>query len=117
MRILFIGDIVGKVGRDAIKTYLPKLKQTHRPTVTIVNAENAAHGKGLTEKIYKELLREGVDFMTMGNHTYGQRHTDTGRCIREVSWAYHTLSIIYKIINLSLTIGVITHCHEIYAFS
>lgn len=73
MRLLFIGDIVGKVGREAITTYLPKLKQSYRPTVTIVNAENAAHGKGLTEKIYKELLREGVDFMTMGNHTYGQR--------------------------------------------
>ncbi|WP_251516600.1 MULTISPECIES: TIGR00282 family metallophosphoesterase [Staphylococcus] len=73
MRILFIGDIVGKVGREAISTYLSKLKQTHRPTITIVNAENAAHGKGITEKIYKELLREGVDFMTMGNHTYGQR--------------------------------------------
>ncbi len=47
------------------------MKQTYRPTV--VNAENAAHGKGLTEKIYKDLLREGVDFMTMGNHTFGQR--------------------------------------------
>ena len=73
MRILFIGDIVGKIGREAISNYLPKLKQTYKPTVTIVNAENAAHGKGLTEKIYKSLLREGVDFMTMGNHTYGQR--------------------------------------------
>ncbi|MFZ8102381.1 YmdB family metallophosphoesterase, partial [Staphylococcus arlettae] len=73
MRILFIGDIVGKIGREAITTYLPKLKQTYRPTVTIVNGENAAHGKGLTEKIYKQLLREGVDFVTMGNHTYGQR--------------------------------------------
>ncbi|MDK4263860.1 TIGR00282 family metallophosphoesterase [Staphylococcus warneri] len=73
MRILFIGDIVGKIGRNAISTYLPKLKQEYRPTVSIVNAENAAHGKGLTEKIYKQLLREGVDFMTMGNHTYGQR--------------------------------------------
>ncbi|ASE59523.1 TIGR00282 family metallophosphoesterase [Staphylococcus saprophyticus] len=72
MRLLFIGDIVGKVGREAITTYLSRLKQTYRPTVTIVNAENAAHGKGLTEKIYKDLLREGVDFMTMGNHTYGQ---------------------------------------------
>ena len=71
MRLLFIGDIVGKVGREAITTYLSRLKQTYRPTVTIVNA--AAHGKGLTEKIYKDLLREGVDFMTMGNHTYGQR--------------------------------------------
>lgn len=73
MRLLFIGDIVGKIGREAITTYLSRLKQTYRPTVTIVNAENAAHGKGLTEKIYKDLLREGVDFMTMGNHTYGQR--------------------------------------------
>ncbi|QDW84716.1 TIGR00282 family metallophosphoesterase [Staphylococcus pasteuri] len=73
MRILFIGDIVGKIGRNAITTYLPKLKQEYRPTVSIVNAENAAHGKGLTEKIYKQLLRKGVDFMTMGNHTYGQR--------------------------------------------
>lgn len=73
MRLLFIGDIVGKVGREAISTYLARLKQAYRPTVTIVNAENAAHGKGLTEKIYKDLLREGVDFMTMGNHTYGQR--------------------------------------------
>lgn len=73
MRILFIGDIVGKIGREAISNYLPKLKQTYKPTVAIVNAENAAHGKGLTEKIYKSLLREGVDFMTMGNHTYGQR--------------------------------------------
>lgn len=73
MRILFIGDIVGKIGRKTLSEYLPKLKQTYRPTVTIVNAENAAHGKGLTEKIYKQMLREGVDFMTMGNHTYGQR--------------------------------------------
>ena len=47
MRIMFIGDIVGKIGRDAIETY--NLKQ-YKPTVTIVNAENAAHGKGLTEK-------------------------------------------------------------------
>lgn len=65
MRIMFIGDIVGKIGRDAIETYIPQLKQKYKPTVTIVNAENAAHGKGLTEKIYKQLLRNGVDFMTM----------------------------------------------------
>ena len=71
MRILFIGDIVGK---SVEKQFLfTKIKQSYRPTVSIVNAENAAHGKGLTEKIYKQLLREGVDFMTMGNHTYGQR--------------------------------------------
>ena len=66
MRILFIGDIVGKVGRNTIAEYLPKLKQAYKPTLSIVNAENAAHGKGLTEKLYKQLLRDGVDFMTMG---------------------------------------------------
>ena len=53
-------------------TYLPKIKQTYHPTVSIVNAENA-HGKGLTEKFTNNFWREGVDFMTMGNHTYGQR--------------------------------------------
>ncbi|MEJ7154859.1 YmdB family metallophosphoesterase, partial [Staphylococcus ureilyticus] len=61
------------VGRNAIAEYLPKIKKSYRHTVSIVNAENAAHGKGLTEKLYKQLLRDGVDFMTMGNHTYGQR--------------------------------------------
>ena len=56
MRILFIGDIVGKIGRNAISTYLPKLKQEYRPTVSIVNAENAAHGKGLTENCFVKAL-------------------------------------------------------------
>ena len=73
LRILFIGDIVGKLGREQLETYLPKIKASYKPTFTIVNAENAAHGKGLTEKIYKDILRMGVDFLTMGNHTYGQR--------------------------------------------
>ncbi len=73
LRILFIGDIVGKLGREQLETYLPKIKASYKPTFTIVNAENAAHGKGLTEKIYKDILRMGADFLTMGNHTYGQR--------------------------------------------
>ena len=92
MRILFIGDIVGKVGRNAIAEYLPKIKQSYRPTVSIVNAENTAHGKGLTEKLYKQLLRDGVDFMTMGNHTYGQREIydfidDANRMVRPANFS------------------------------
>lgn len=91
MRIMFIGDIVGKIGRTAISDLLPELKHKYRPTVTIVNAENAAHGKGLTEKIYKQLLRDGVDFMTMGNHTYGQKEIyefieDANRMIRPANF-------------------------------
>lgn len=106
MRILFIGDIVGKVGRQAISDYLSQLKQHYRPTVTIVNAENAAHGKGITEKIYKELLREGVDFMTMGNHTYGQRQIyefidDATRMVRPANFPDEAPGIGMRIIQLN----------------
>ncbi|TDM11862.1 TIGR00282 family metallophosphoesterase [Macrococcus lamae] len=73
MRILFIGDIVGAIGREMLETYLPQLKTKYRPNVTIVNGENAAHGRGITEKIYKTFMTQGVDMVTLGNHTYGQR--------------------------------------------
>lgn len=106
MRILFIGDIVGKVGRQTLETYLPKLKQHYRPTVTIVNAENAAHGKGLTEKIYKQLLRQGVDFMTMGNHTYGQREIydfidDASRLVRPANFPSEAPGVGMRVININ----------------
>ena len=70
MKILFCGDVSGEAGRKAIKTYVPKLKEKYNLDVVIVNAENAAHGLGLTPKTYQELLRVGVDAMTMGNHTF-----------------------------------------------
>lgn len=73
MRILFIGDIVGAIGRDMLSEYLPYLKKKYQPNFTIVNGENAAHGRGITEKIYKSFMTQGVDFVTLGNHTYGQR--------------------------------------------
>src|SRR5699024_12365294 len=73
MKILFIGDIVGSPGRDMIHTYLPKLKEKYRPQLTIVNGENAAAGKGITEKIYKEFLQAGVQAITMGNHTWNKK--------------------------------------------
>lgn len=73
MRILFIGDVVGSPGREMVKDYLPKLKQKYHPSVTIVNGENAAGGKGITEKIYKQFLEWGVQVITMGNHTWDKR--------------------------------------------
>ncbi|WP_017471952.1 TIGR00282 family metallophosphoesterase [Amphibacillus jilinensis] len=73
MRILFIGDIVGSMGRDQLQTYLPKLKQKYQPQLTIVNGENAASGKGITEKIYKQFLDWGADVLTMGNHTFDKK--------------------------------------------
>ena len=73
MRILFVGDVVGNLGREQISEYLPKLKQKEKPQVTIVNGENAAGGRGITEKIYKKLLQDGADVVTLGNHTWDNR--------------------------------------------
>lgn len=70
MKILFIGDVVGPLGLEALSTYLPRLKKLHKPQVTVVNAENSANGRGITEKIYKNLLQLGVDVVTLGNHSF-----------------------------------------------
>lgn len=74
IRILFIGDIVGKSGRDIVKELLPKLKTDYRPDFIIANGENAAHGKGITPKLFRELLSFGIDVVTMGNHTYAKNN-------------------------------------------
>lgn len=73
MKLLFVGDVVGSLGRDMVKEYLPRLKKKYKPQLTIVNGENAAAGRGITEKIYKDLLSYGADLITMGNHTWDNR--------------------------------------------
>lgn len=73
MRILFIGDIVGTSGQNAIKRFLPTLKKHYRPQITIANGENIADGRGITEKLYKWLLSQGVDCVTLGNHAWDNR--------------------------------------------
>ena len=73
MNILFIGDVVGSMGRDMINEYLPKLKEKYRPHLTIINGENAAAGRGITEKIYRGFLEVGAQVVTLGNHTWDNR--------------------------------------------
>lgn len=73
MKILFIGDVVGSPGRDMVKEYLPKLKSKFKPNMTIINGENAASGKGINEKIYKQFLEWGAQAITMGNHTWDKK--------------------------------------------
>ncbi|MDR3288162.1 MAG: TIGR00282 family metallophosphoesterase [Peptococcaceae bacterium] len=73
MKILFIGDIVGKPGRKAIKLLLPAIQAEHGIDVTIANAENAAGGNGLTKEVAQEIYQLNVDFLTMGNHVWDQR--------------------------------------------
>lgn len=73
MHLLFIGDVVGSPGRDMVKEYLPKLKEKYRPNITIINGENAAGGKGITEKIYRQFLESGAQAVTLGNHAWDNR--------------------------------------------
>lgn len=72
MRILFFGDIVGRVGRDAIKHNIEKLVNKYQIDFIIANGENVTHGKGLIEKHYFELLDDGIDVITLGNHYFGK---------------------------------------------
>ena len=73
MRILFIGDIVGRPGRQLVKTGLPALISRHDIDLVIANAENSAAGFGITRDIGDELLDLGVDVMTSGNHIWDKR--------------------------------------------
>lgn len=73
MRILFIGDVYGSPGRKMVEHYLPRLKEKYRPQITIINGENAANGKGITEKIYKQFLEWGAQVITLGNHTWDKK--------------------------------------------
>src|SRR3989339_1400684 len=70
LKVIFIGDIVGKIGRKAVKHILPKWKGVYVPDLVIANVENLAHGKGVTENTLKEMIEAGVDFFTSGNHIW-----------------------------------------------
>ena len=70
MRILFVGDVVGRPGRDAVETLLPGLIAERAIDVCVVNGENAADGVGITPRIADEILARGADAITLGNHTW-----------------------------------------------
>jgi 2',3'-cyclic-nucleotide 2'-phosphodiesterase len=73
VRILFVGDVVGRPGRDAVAALLPTLRDELRVDLAIVNGENAAGGAGLTAEIARELQASGADVVTSGNHVWDQR--------------------------------------------
>lgn len=73
MKILFFGDIVGKSGRRAVTTLLPKLRERHGADLIIANGENAAGGNGLTPEIVEELLGAGIAVLTSGDHVWDQK--------------------------------------------
>lgn len=72
-RILFLGDVVGKPGREALRLGLPELCRLHDPLFVVVNGENAAGGVGITPAIAEEFYALGVDAITLGNHAFNKR--------------------------------------------
>src|ERR1700735_111789 len=73
MRILFIGDVVGRSGREAVATSLPNLREALRIELAVVNAENASHGFGLAPDMATSLFAAGADVITLGNHAWDRK--------------------------------------------
>ncbi len=76
MKILFIGDIIGKPGRGAVKKLLPQLIAEHGIDFTVANGENAAGGFGLTQSVVEELFNMGIDVLTSGNHLWDKKEIE-----------------------------------------
>jgi 2',3'-cyclic-nucleotide 2'-phosphodiesterase len=75
LKILFFGDVMGSIGRQAIIKVLPDFKKKYKPDLVMINGENLAHGKGVTSKIIKQMQSAGIDFLTSGNHIYSKNNT------------------------------------------
>jgi metallophosphoesterase (TIGR00282 family) len=90
MRILFLGDLMGRSGRTAVIEKLPELKKSLKLDFTIVNGENAASGFGITSKIATQILEAGADVISGGNHSFDQReimsHMNNGQILRPINF-------------------------------
>lgn len=106
MRILFIGDIIGRSGRAVLKKQLLKLKKNKHYDIVIANGENSASGFGITDRVYKELLSSGVDIITGGNHTWDRAETfacipSWDRFVRPLNYPAGTPGVGYRVIEVS----------------
>jgi metallophosphoesterase (TIGR00282 family) len=95
LRILFIGDVVGKTGRTAISEYLPGAITDWKLDLVVVNGENAAGGFGITEAIYNDFIDAGADAVTLGNHAWNQKEAlvfieRAPRLVRPLNFPRHT---------------------------
>src|SRR5262245_44253103 len=91
MRLLFIGDVVGRAGRKVVLDELPRLRARYRLDFVVVNGENAAGGFGITEPILQGLLAAGADVVTLGNHAFDQQEAlvfieRQGRPLRPINY-------------------------------
>ena len=93
MKVLFIGDVVGKPGRMGLERAMPELRERHSPDLVIANGENVAGGLGITEKTAAHLFDAGVDAITTGNHVYHHRESyrfldDADRVVRPANYMH-----------------------------
>lgn len=118
VEILFFGDLVGKPGRIAMKTYLEGLEK--RPDVVIANVENASHGFGLSEKNCREIQEAGVDIMTSGNHIFDRKEIfdyiyATDCLIRPANYPAETPGVGARVFDIGgFKIGVINLLGQVF---
>src|SRR5262245_38697585 len=91
IRILAVGDVVGRPGRQALAHFLPTLKAERGVDFVVVNAENSASGAGINDKIYREIRGYGADVITMGDHAFDKKeafpvYEKEPRLLRPVNW-------------------------------
>lgn len=101
MKILAVGDIVGSCGINELKSKLKEIKQKENIDFVIVNGENSAEGMGITEKNFNDIISQGVDVVTMGNHTWGKKDIfkfiDDERIIRPANYPQGVVGKGYNI--------------------
>ena len=95
MRLIFLGDVVGRTGRQALVTHLPRLIERYKVDFAVVNGENSAGGFGITEVIAEEIIDAGADCITTGNHVWDQRDAlvfieRQPRMLRPINFPPHT---------------------------
>ena len=103
MKILAVGDIVGTAGVNELKSRLKKIKEKENIDFVIVNGENSAEGMGITEKNFNDIISQGVDVVTMGNHTWGKKDIfkfiDNPKIIRPANYPEGVVGKGYNIYN------------------
>lgn len=105
MKILFIGDVYMEQGRKAFDKYFARIKQEYKPHLIIVNGENISDTNGLSEEIYKDYLKRGVNVFTLGNHAFSRRDyhdvLDLKWVVRPANYGLGTPGKEYVIFNLN----------------
>jgi metallophosphoesterase (TIGR00282 family) len=106
MRILFMGDVVGRTGRETLGSQLPQLRQTLQVDLAIVNAENASHGFGLSPDMANALFAAGADVITLGNHAWDRKEiipyiAQHPRLIRALNYPPETPGAGFAVVEIS----------------